>query len=79
MKGIKTLFFSIVEHNRTAILQAIWKNNPKAVIGENATLQCIFSGRWVALYFLINIDNKKISFHQFLIKKNNVFHFLRNL
>lgn len=79
MKGIKTLFFSIVEHNRTAILQAIWKNNPKAVIGENATLQCIFFGRWVALYLLINIDNKKISFHQFLIKKNNVFHFLRNL
>lgn len=61
------VFFSIVEHNRTAILQAIWKNNPKAVIGENATLQCIFSGMWVALYLLINIDIKKISFHQFLI------------
>lgn len=61
------VFFSIVEHNRTAILQAIWKNNLKAVIGENATLQCIFSGMWVALYLLINIDIKKISFHQFLI------------
>ncbi|XP_065943854.1 contactin-3 [Magallana gigas] len=35
----------INEHNSTAISQSIWKNNPKAVIGENATLQCIFSGR----------------------------------
>lgn len=79
MKGIKTVFFSIVEHNRTAILQAIWKNNPKAVIGENATLQCIFSGRWVALYLLINIDIKRNLFSPIFNLKNNVFYFLRNL
>lgn len=62
MKGIKTLFFPIVEHNGTAISQAIWKNNHKAVIGENAMLQCIFSGRWVALYLLMNIGIKKSLF-----------------
>uniref|UniRef100_A0A8W8I7C6 Ig-like domain-containing protein n=1 Tax=Magallana gigas TaxID=29159 RepID=A0A8W8I7C6_MAGGI len=32
------------ENNDTVTSKAIWKNNPKARIGENATLQCIFSG-----------------------------------
>lgn len=73
MQGIKTLFFPIVEHNSTAISQAIWNNNPKAVIGENATLQCIFSGRLVALYLLMNIDIKQIFFHQFLFLKKVCF------
>lgn len=52
----QNVLFPLVEHNETAIIsQAIWKNSPKAVIGENATLQCIFSGMWVAPFLLMKI------------------------
>lgn len=78
VQGIKTLFFPIVEQNSTAISQAIWKNNPKAIIGENATLQCIFSGRLVALYLLMNINIKKSLFINLYFKKKGVFHLMRN-
>uniref|UniRef100_A0A8W8I7D2 Ig-like domain-containing protein n=1 Tax=Magallana gigas TaxID=29159 RepID=A0A8W8I7D2_MAGGI len=61
----------INEHNSTAISQSIWKNNPKAVIGENATLQCIFSGspvpniQWLSISGSMITSNSKYVIKQY--------------
>lgn len=45
-----TYTVEIIGSNATNELKGIWRNTPKAVLGESATLQCIFSGRQVSLF-----------------------------
>ncbi|XP_065943851.1 cell adhesion molecule-related/down-regulated by oncogenes [Magallana gigas] len=45
-----TYTVEIIGSNATNELKGIWRNTPKAVLGESATLQCIFSGRHVSMF-----------------------------
>lgn len=55
-----TYTVEIIESNETNELKAVWRNNPKAVLGESATLQCIFSGSPVPIIQWLNTNGSEI-------------------